>query len=73
MDIESNDLSVLDIVSNVVKRAQMIRKCHVCETVLTEDSQFCEECGSSIATKCNTCGKDIVQGKKYCRYCGTGL
>ena len=70
MSMETNDIPVFEAVRNAVKKAQMIKKCHVCEAVLAEDSQFCEECGTPILLNCTSCGKEVGRGKSYCRYCG---
>ena len=51
--------------------------CFYCESVNSEGSVFCEECGKKLGEKpkeyCETCGKMNSPGQKFCGECGTRL
>ena len=50
-------------------------KCSNCGTENTDDSRFCEQCGTKleIIIKCRKCGKENPDGAKFCLGCGNKL
>ena len=50
-------------------------KCSNCGTENTDDSRFCEQCGTKleIIIKCPKCGKENPDGAKFCLGCGNKL
>ncbi len=50
-------------------------KCSNCGTENTDDSRFCEQCGTKleIIIKCPKCGKENPDGARFCLGCGNKL
>lgn len=55
--------------------------CKNCKNEISDDSLFCEHCGSKVVaeevgsgfTVCPTCGEKVEAGKNFCRNCGASL
>src|SRR5262249_59669918 len=38
-----------------------------------DDSRFCLQCGTRLASRCPSCARDLPAGARFCDGCGTAL
>lgn len=62
-----------------------LRRCEVCQQIITIDSAFCNKCGAKleelpqeifdgqveeVKRNCRVCGQELENGDAFCPYCG---
>lgn len=46
------------------------KRCPNCQALLTDEQNFCPECGASYKKLCPNCKTEIQEGKAFCSNCG---
>jgi len=54
-------------------RDPMPLKCPECQSVVSKEDKFCQQCGFKLGIACQKCGGALLSGAKFCRNCGTQL
>lgn len=54
---------------------EAIHRCSKCDTLLTVDSAYCNECGEKVITKghCPGCNNKVRDEANFCEKCGTKI
>ena len=48
-------------------------QCSSCGEQNRDDSRFCLQCGTRLASRCPSCARDLPAGARFCDGCGTAL
>jgi RNA polymerase subunit RPABC4/transcription elongation factor Spt4 len=48
-------------------------RCPGCQSVVSKEDKFCQQCGLKVATTCKECGGSLPGGAKFCPNCGSQL
>lgn len=46
------------------------KRCPNCQALLTEEQNFCPECGTSFKKLCSNCKTELQEGQAFCPSCG---
>lgn len=46
------------------------KRCSNCQALLTEEQNFCSECGLAFKRLCPNCKMEIQEGQWFCQFCG---